>query len=88
MSTLVRSDRLAAGDSAVSPWLALIHFSRTATGVLSDVKAIAETVRRVSPDTLIVLDGVCSVASEEIRMDDWQIDVVRAFDSPRELMTS
>ncbi|GAA6036752.1 hypothetical protein JCM8097_003460 [Rhodosporidiobolus ruineniae] len=48
----------------------------TSTGVLSDAKAIAETVRRVSPDTLIVLDGVCSVASEEIRMDDWQIDVV------------
>lgn len=49
----------------------------TSTGVLSDAKAIAETVRRVSPDTLIVLDGVCAVASEEIRMDDWQIDVVR-----------
>ncbi|KWU41081.1 PLP-dependent transferase [Rhodotorula sp. JG-1b] len=48
----------------------------TSTGVLSDAKAIAETVRRVSPDTLIVLDGVCAVASEEIRMDDWQIDVV------------
>ncbi|GAA5889687.1 hypothetical protein JCM6882_007103 [Rhodosporidiobolus microsporus] len=48
----------------------------TSTGVLSDAKAIAETVRRVSPDTLVVLDGVCSVASEEIRMDDWSIDVV------------
>ncbi|POY75278.1 hypothetical protein BMF94_1648 [Rhodotorula taiwanensis] len=48
----------------------------TSTGVLSDAKGIAETVRRVSPDTLIVLDGVCAVASEEIRMDDWEIDVV------------
>ncbi|BGO92558.1 DnaJ-like protein [Rhodotorula toruloides] len=48
----------------------------TSTGVLSDAKAIAETVRRVSPDTLIVLDGVCAVASEEIRMDEWKIDVV------------
>ncbi|BGP25684.1 hypothetical protein JCM10295v2_004617 [Rhodotorula toruloides] len=48
----------------------------TSTGVLSDAKAISETVRRVSPDTLIVLDGVCAVASEEIRMDEWQIDVV------------
>jgi len=28
------------------------------------------------PDTLVVLDGVCSVASEEIRMDAWGIDVV------------
>ncbi|KAF8075097.1 PLP-dependent transferase [Lyophyllum atratum] len=48
----------------------------TSTGVLSDVKEIAASVRRVSPDTLIILDGVCSVASEEIRMDAWGIDVV------------
>ncbi|KAJ9112227.1 hypothetical protein QFC22_006311 [Naganishia vaughanmartiniae] len=48
----------------------------TSTGVLSDPKMIAETVKEVSPDTLVVLDGVCSVASEEIRFDDWGIDVV------------
>lgn len=34
-------------------------------------------MKRVSPETLVVLDGVCAVASEEIRMDDWNIDVVR-----------
>lgn len=49
---------------------------RAATGVLSDAKAIAETVKRVSPSTLVILDGVCSVASEEIRMDAWGIDCV------------
>ncbi|TFK51664.1 PLP-dependent transferase [Heliocybe sulcata] len=48
----------------------------TSTGVLSDAKSIAETVKKVSPETLTALDGVCSVASEEIRMDDWGIDVV------------
>ncbi|KAF8884979.1 PLP-dependent transferase [Infundibulicybe gibba] len=48
----------------------------TSTGVLSDAKAIAETVKRVSPDTLVVVDAVCSVASEEIRMDAWGLDVV------------
>ncbi|KPV74431.1 uncharacterized protein RHOBADRAFT_48618 [Rhodotorula graminis WP1] len=48
----------------------------TSTGVLSDAKAIAGTVRRVSPSTLVILDGVCSVASEEIRMDAWGIDCV------------
>jgi alanine-glyoxylate transaminase/serine-glyoxylate transaminase/serine-pyruvate transaminase len=37
---------------------------------------IAETVKAISPDTLVVLDGVCAVASEEIRFDDWSIDVV------------
>ncbi|GAA6021394.1 hypothetical protein JCM11491_006690 [Sporobolomyces phaffii] len=48
----------------------------TSTGVLSDAKAIGELVQRVSPETLVVLDGVCAVASEEIRMDAWNIDVV------------
>ncbi|EGN92187.1 hypothetical protein SERLA73DRAFT_147539 [Serpula lacrymans var. lacrymans S7.3] len=48
----------------------------TSTGVLSDIKAVAEVVRKVSPETLIVVDAVCSVASEEIRFDDWGIDVV------------
>jgi len=48
----------------------------TSTAVLSDAKAIAEIVQKVSPETLVILDGVCSVASEEIRMDAWGIDVI------------
>lgn len=48
----------------------------TSTGVLSDIKAVSELTHRVSPDTLVVVDGVCSVGCEEIRFDDWGIDVV------------
>lgn len=48
----------------------------TSTGVLSDIKGIADVVRKESPETLVVVDGVCSVGSEEIRMDAWGIDVV------------
>ncbi|KAH7105836.1 PLP-dependent transferase [Auriculariales sp. MPI-PUGE-AT-0066] len=48
----------------------------TSTGVLSPIKDVAATVRRVSPETLVVVDGVCSVASEEIQFDEWDIDVV------------
>jgi alanine-glyoxylate transaminase/serine-glyoxylate transaminase/serine-pyruvate transaminase len=33
-------------------------------------------VHRVSPETLVVIDGVCSVGSEEIRFDDWKLDAV------------
>jgi len=55
--------------------LALTHVD-TSTGVLSDAKAIAATVHRVSPDTLVAIDAVCSVASEELRMDLWGIDIV------------
>ncbi|KAH0565832.1 hypothetical protein GP486_000780 [Trichoglossum hirsutum] len=48
----------------------------TSTGVLSDVKAVSELVRKVSPDTLMIVDGVCSVGCEEIRFDEWNLDVV------------
>ncbi|KAI0705140.1 PLP-dependent transferase, partial [Cytidiella melzeri] len=48
----------------------------TSTAVLADAKMIGETVKRLSPESLVALDGVCSIASEEIRMDDWGIDVV------------
>lgn len=51
-------------------------FVTPATGVLSDAKEICAAVKRVSPDTLTALDGVCSVGSEEIRMDDWGVDIV------------
>lgn len=48
----------------------------TSTGVLSELVPVSEVVRRVSPDTLLVVDGVCSVACEEIRFDDWSLDAV------------
>lgn len=61
----------------IKPYKAItITHTDTSTGVLNDVKAIAEAVRRVSPETLIIVDGVCSVAVEEIRFDEWDLDVV------------
>lgn len=51
-------------------------YTCSSTGVLSDIKAIAQTVKSISPETLVVVDGVCSVGSEEIRFDEWQIDIV------------
>ncbi|KAG9036016.1 hypothetical protein FRB95_010016 [Tulasnella sp. JGI-2019a] len=48
----------------------------TSTGVLSDAKSITDIAKKVSPDTLVILDAVCAVGSEEIRFDDWGLDVV------------
>lgn len=48
----------------------------TSTGVLSDPKALSALLRRVSPDTLLIVDGVCSVGCEEIAFDDWKLDGV------------
>jgi len=44
--------------------------------VLSDPRPVAEAVKKISPETLVVLDAVCAVASEDIQMDNWGIDVV------------
>ncbi|KAK4686641.1 hypothetical protein P7C73_g3481, partial [Tremellales sp. Uapishka_1] len=48
----------------------------TSTGVLSPAARFASLIRKHSPSSLIVLDAVCSVASEEIRFDDWDLDMV------------
>ncbi|ETI22370.1 hypothetical protein G647_06444 [Cladophialophora carrionii CBS 160.54] len=47
----------------------------TSTGVLSQIQALSDLLRRVSPDTLLVVDGVCSVGGEEIHFDNMSIDV-------------
>lgn len=46
----------------------------TSTAVLSDVKKYAELIHRVSPDTFVVVDAVCSVGCEELECEQWGID--------------
>ena len=45
----------------------------TSTGVLADVQSIAKLGRKHG--ALVIVDGVCSVAGEELRMSDWGVDV-------------
>ena len=44
----------------------------TSTGVITDVEGLAALGR--SHDALVVVDGVCSVAGEELRMTEWGVD--------------
>ena len=46
----------------------------TSTGVRTNAKSIAKLAQQ--HNVLSVLDGVCSVAGEEIRQEEWGIDVV------------
>ncbi|KAJ3358007.1 hypothetical protein HDU83_000064 [Entophlyctis luteolus] len=48
----------------------------TSSGVLNNVGEICRVVRCLSPETLIALDGVCSVGAEVIKQEEWGIDVV------------
>jgi alanine-glyoxylate transaminase/serine-glyoxylate transaminase/serine-pyruvate transaminase len=45
----------------------------TSTGVITDIKSIGFLARKYG--LLLVVDGVCSVAGEELRMKEWGIDV-------------
>jgi alanine-glyoxylate transaminase/serine-glyoxylate transaminase/serine-pyruvate transaminase len=45
----------------------------TSTGVLADVAGVARLARQQG--ALCVVDGVCSVAGEELRMTEWRVDV-------------
>ncbi len=45
----------------------------TSTGVVTDVKSMAALGRKYN--VLTIVDGVCSVAGEELRMDDWGVDL-------------
>ncbi len=45
----------------------------TSTAVAADVKGLAALGRKYN--TLVVVDGVCSVAGEELRMEEWGVDL-------------
>lgn len=55
--------------------IAVVH-NESSTGVESPIDAIAERVRRVAPDTLILVDAVSSLAGVDLRPDEWGLDVL------------
>lgn len=57
--------------------LTLVH-NETSTGVQNPIQEIASAVHEVSPDTLICIDAVSSLAGVKIEMDAWGLDMVLA----------
>ena len=53
--------------------ITVVH-NETSTGVESPIKAIAEVVHKVSPDTLILVDAVSSLSGVKIEFDAWGLD--------------
>ena len=49
--------------------------SETSTGAATDIKAIAEIVRKNS-NAMVVVDGITAVGAMELRMDTWGLDIV------------
>ena len=46
----------------------------TSTGVLSAIQPLSDLLKKVSPDTLLIVDGVCSVGGENLHFDNMAID--------------
>lgn len=49
--------------------------SETSSGTVTDVKEIAKVVHKIS-DALVIVDGITSVGAIELRMDEWDLDIV------------
>ncbi len=56
----------------------LITHNETSTGITNPLKEISEVVKNVSPDTLILVDAVSSLAGIKIDIDEWGIDCIFA----------
>lgn len=78
-NTAVKPEQVVAGleaalaDGPVDA-ITVVH-NETSTGVTSPVGEIAQAVRAVSPDTLVLVDAVSSFAGTRIPMDEWDLDV-------------
>jgi serine---pyruvate transaminase len=67
-------DRILAENPGVEVVFATL--SETSTGVVHDVQAIAEAVRR--HDAILVIDAVSGLGAAELHQDDWGVDAVVA----------
>lgn len=69
------AERLAADERHAIKAVLVCH-NETATGVTSDVAGVRRALDDTGHPALLFVDGVSSVASLDLRMDEWEIDVV------------
>jgi serine---pyruvate transaminase len=67
-------DRLLSENPGVEVVFATL--SETSTGIVHDIQAIAEVVRR--HDAILAVDAVSGLGAAELHQDDWGVDVVVA----------
>ena len=54
----------------------LVTHNETSTGVMNPLAEIAATIHAISPDTLILVDGVSGLGGVPFEMDGWGLDAV------------
>ncbi|HLW00965.1 MAG TPA: alanine--glyoxylate aminotransferase family protein [Ktedonobacterales bacterium] len=54
----------------------IVTHNETSTGVTNDLKTLAAAIRAQYPDVIIAVDAVSSLSCVDLRMDEWDLDVV------------
>ncbi len=54
--------------------IVLVH-SETSAATVCDLEGIAKVVKTVSPETLLIVDGITSIGALPFKMDTWGVDV-------------
>lgn len=63
-----------AADKAHEIRALLVVHNETATGVTSDIAAVRRAMDKAAHPALLYVDGVSSVASLDVRFDEWKVD--------------
>ena len=66
-------DEIERAVAAAKPKVVTVTHVDTSTGVLAPVEAVARVAR--AHGALSIVDGVCSVGGEELRMGEWGVDL-------------
>ncbi|OGK17947.1 hypothetical protein A3G67_04820 [Candidatus Roizmanbacteria bacterium RIFCSPLOWO2_12_FULL_40_12] len=53
----------------------LVTHNETSTGVTNDMEGIAKLVKKMDPETLLIVDSISSIPSIETKTDEWEIDI-------------
>lgn len=67
------SGEVEAALKAIRPKVMTITHVDTSTAVAADVKELSALGRKY--DVLVIVDGVCATAGEEMRQDEWGVDI-------------
>jgi aspartate aminotransferase-like enzyme len=65
-----------AADSIPGLRAVLLTHNETSTGVTNDIGALASAIREVTPDALILVDGISALGAVPFAMDEWGLDLV------------
>jgi aspartate aminotransferase-like enzyme len=65
-----------AADSIPGLRAVLLTHNETSTGVTNDSGALASAIREVTPDALILVDGISALGAVPFAMDEWGLDLV------------